>query len=80
MLTQGDQILLADFAETVGGLQSNAERAVTPLSDRYQRLVKIRSSAGMTPSTSQLRALINWFFADPKTRPLSPSATLNVAQ
>jgi WD40 repeat protein len=80
VFTQSDQIVLADLAEAVGGLQSNAERAVAPLGDRYQRLVKIRSGPGMTPSTSQLRALINWFFADPKTRPLSPSATLSVAR
>jgi WD40 repeat protein len=78
-LTQEDQTVLADLAETVGGLQSNAERAVAPLSDRYQHLAKFRSSPGMTPSTSPLRALINWFFAAPETRPLSPSATLNVA-
>ena len=72
VLTQADQMALADLAEAVSGLQSSAERAVAPLSDRYQRLLQIRSSPGVKPSSSQLAALTSWFFADPTTRPPSP--------
>ena len=68
--------VLADLAESAGGMELRELGALITVPDRIERLTRLRTQVTRAPGSATNAALARWFLADPAARTVSPLSQL----
>lgn len=76
-----DAEFLADFAETVSGRRISSKGALEDVTDRANRIKRLREGSGSAPlGEPTALSFARWFFADPWERSISPLSAITVPE